>query len=319
MILAAAGALACGCSSPGNPPPSAEVTASPSQDAPIAATDAASATITPTRTAASADATAVSPPQNNNPQLNATPSGPCPDAMILVAGGTLTRHKPGARKKVEVKAFCMDRAEVTVSAYKLCVKEQKCSPRCLEIGKCTTTGVPADADWPSLKESVRASTFCNGTRTDRDDHPVNCVSFDEAKGYCEARGKRLPTGDEWEWTAVGNKPAPIFPWGPQAPGGEELCWGRPYKRPSTCLPGTYPKDTTRDGVVDMAGNLSEWVVTGSADKPWRGLRGSSWYAIDDGYIEAALWGFDSTSSRSEVFGFRCAKEAAASPAPKKSE
>lgn len=226
--------------------------------------------------------------------------------MIFVRGGALTRHKPGKHKTVQVSAFCLDRAEVTVLAYKACVREKKCSPRCLEVGRCTATGVPADADWPDPKEAFRASTFCNGTRSDRDDHPVNCVSFDEAKGYCESRGKRLPSGDEWEWAAVGNKPAPVFPWGALAPAGEELCWGRPYKRPSTCPPGSYAKDTTRDGVVDMAGNLSEWVVAGTAERPQPQLRGSSWYAVDDGYIEAALWGFESTSSRSEVFGLRCA-------------
>jgi serine/threonine-protein kinase len=139
------------------------------------------------------------------------------------------------------------------------------------------------------------------------------VSFDEAKGFCEARDKRLPTGDEWEWAIVGAAPAPIFPWGQKAPVGGTICWGKPYKRPSTCLPGTFAKDTTRDGIVDMAGNLSEWVVEGTAEKPWRRLRGASWYAIDDAYVQESMWGFESTSTRSEVFGFRCARDA--TPAP----
>jgi formylglycine-generating enzyme required for sulfatase activity len=229
--------------------------------------------------------------------------------MIQVAGGTLRRHKPRARRSVAVSTFCLDRTEVTVAAYKACVREQKCSPRCLEVGRCTA--VPTDADWPDPREALRASMFCNGTRSDRDEHPVNCVSFDEAKGYCQARDKRLPGGDEWEWAAVGAGSIPVFPWGPRAPEGGELCWGVPYKRPSTCLPGTYPKDTTRDGVVDMTGNLSEWVIEGTPEKPRARLRGSSWYAIDDGYVEASLWGFDSTSRRSEVFGFRCAHDVSA--------
>jgi serine/threonine-protein kinase len=227
--------------------------------------------------------------------------------MIHVAGGSFKRRKPGHAAAVTVSAFCIDRAEVTVAAYKQCVREKKCSPRCLEIGRCTA--VPTDADWPDRMEAARASMFCNGSRSDRDEHPVNCVSFDEAKGYCASRDRRLPTGDEWEWTAVGDKPAPVFPWGAAAPDGAQLCWGRPFKRPSTCLPGSFAPDTTRDGVVDMAGNLSEWVVEGKPDKPRPRLRGASWYAIDDGYVEAALWGFESTSSRSEVFGFRCAKDA----------
>lgn len=227
--------------------------------------------------------------------------------MVLVAGGTLRRHKPGQRKTVTLPGYCLDRTEVTVAAYKQCVKEKKCSPRCLEIGRCTA--VPVDADWPDTMESIRASMFCNGSRSDRDEHPVNCVSFDEAKGYCAAHDRRLPTGDEWEWASVADAPAPVFPWGRQGPEGEELCWGHPFRRPSTCLPGSFDRDRTRDGIVDMAGNLSEWVVEGTAERPLPRLRGASWYAVDDGYVQAAMWGFDSTSTRSEVFGFRCAKDA----------
>ncbi|MFO0588640.1 MAG: SUMF1/EgtB/PvdO family nonheme iron enzyme [Polyangiaceae bacterium] len=249
--------------------------------------------------------TSADPAASAAPSGTAAASGPCPAGMIRISGGTFRRHKPNARRgPVTVAAFCIDRQEVTVAAYKACVKEKKCSPRCLEIGRCSA--VPIDADWPDPIEATRASMFCNGSRTDRDDHPVNCVSYDEAAGFCAAREERLPTGDEWEWTALGDKPSPIFPWGPAAPEGEELCWGRPVRRPSTCLPGALAKDTSRDGVVDLAGNVSEWVNDGTPEKPLRHLRGASWYAVDDGYIQAALFGFDSTSSRSEVFGFRCA-------------
>jgi len=227
--------------------------------------------------------------------------------MILITGGTLRKHKPGKRKTATVATFCIDKTEVTVAGYKECVKQKKCSPRCLEIGRCTAA--PSDADWPDPKEAIRASTFCNGSRSDRDAHPLNCVSFDEAKGYCQSHDRRLPTGDEWEWAAIGDKPAPVFPWGPAAPAKEELCWGRPFSRPSTCLPGAIAHDRTRDGVLDMAGNLSEWVNEGTPDKPLARLRGANWFSIDDGYVEAALFGFETLSSRSEVFGFRCAREA----------
>lgn len=235
-------------------------------------------------------------------------AGPCPAGMVRVAGGTFERRRPGHRKTVTVPAFCLDRTEVIVSAYKECVKEKRCSPRCLEVGRCSA--VPSDADWPDPKEAIRASLFCNGSRADRDAHPVNCVSFDEAKGFCAARDKRLPTGDEWEWAIVGDRPAPVFPWGATAPEGEDLCWGKPFGRPSTCLPGSFARDTTRDGVVDMTGNLSEWVVEGTPERPRARLRGASWYAIDDGYVQASMWGFESPSTRSEVFGFRCARDAA---------
>lgn len=317
----AAGGAAPGASSAG---PSADPAASaaaaapadPAASAPAAAIEpAASASATasspPADPAASASAGATADPAASAPGGAAAAGGACPGGMVQVAGGTFQRRKPGKKKTVTVGALCMDRTEVTVAAYKECVKEKKCSPRCLEIGRCTA--VPVEADWPEPMEAIRASLFCNGSRADRDPHPVNCVSFEEAKGFCAARGKRLPSGDEWEWAAMGDRPAPIFPWGTKAPEGEELCWGRPYKRPSTCVPGSYRNDTTRDGLVDMTGNLSEWVVEGTAQRPLPRLRGASWYSIDDGYVQAAMFGFDSTSTRSEVFGFRCAKDP--SPAP----
>lgn len=317
-LLAATAGLAC--QSPGGGAPAG--TAAP--EAPVVtgapSPPSASATESPAPPEApSADATAGAPagsgaadaaPSAAPSATAAAAAGPCPEGMLRIAGGTLRRHKPGAKKgPFAVPSYCLDRTEVTVAAYKACVKEKKCSPRCLEIGRCSA--VPTDADWPDPMEAGRASMFCNGSRSDRDEHPVNCVSFDEANGYCQSRGKRLPTGDEWEWAAMADKPSPMFPWGPMAPDGEQLCWGRPYKRPSTCLPGTFAKDTTRDGVVDMAGNLSEWVIEGTPESPRRRLRGSSWYAIDDGYIQASLYGFESTSTRSEVFGFRCAKDLSA--------
>lgn len=327
VLLCALGSSS-GCATPAGSSPdpsatntSAVATATPAltseaSAAPDTAGGAPSTAIAVTATAApasaeSASAAASAAPasaESASPTASAAPaSGPCPAGMILIAGGTFKRRKPGERGSPTVARFCLDRTEVTVGAYKECVKEKKCSPRCLEVGRCTA--VPVDADWPDKMETIRASMFCNGSRSDRDDHPVNCVSFDEAKGFCEARGKRLPTGDEWEWAAAGDKPAPIFPWGARGPEGDELCWGKPYRRSLTCLPGTFPRDVTRDGVVDMAGNLSEWVTWNTGKRVRPQLRGASWYSLDDGYVQAAIFGFESTSSRSEVFGFRCAKDA----------
>ncbi len=300
-------ALLGGCASPSGAPPGA-TTADPAPSptgatSALAASPAVSASADPSGAAAAsaaAQATAA-------PSAAAAP-GPCPTGMVLVAGGTFKRHKPGEKKTVTVPGYCLDRAEVTVAAYKECVKQKKCSPRCLEMGRCTA--VPTDADWPDTMETIRASMFCNGSRPDRDEHPVNCVSADEAKGYCASLDRRLPTGDEWEWAVVADRPAPVFPWGRTAPDGGDLCWGKPYKRSSTCLPGSYARDKTRDGIVDMTGNLSEWVVEGTSERPRSRLRGASWYSIDDGYVQASMWGYESTSTRSEVFGFRCARDAA---------
>jgi sulfatase modifying factor 1 len=230
----------------------------------------------------------------------------CPSGAVRLPGGTFRMRE--SKREVVVEPFCLDVTEVTVGAYKECVRAGRCSPRCLEkAGARVCRDVPADADWPSPAEALRASQFCNGAREDRGAHPVNCVSAAEAATYCAARGGRLPTEGEWEWAARGGDAARPFPWGAEAPVGLELCWGKPQTREHTCLPGSVARDTSAHGVKDLAGNLSEW-VTSLDPKHTHKLRGASWYAVDDGYIRGALEGFESTSRRSEVFGLRCAFE-----------
>jgi formylglycine-generating enzyme required for sulfatase activity len=143
------------------------------------------------------------------------------------------------------------------------------------------------------------------------------VSYDEATAYCAAYGKRLPLEEEWEWAVRGGPKAMRYPWGKFDAHAEELCWSkvhkdRPFKRASTCIGGSHPLDTTPDGVQDMAGNVSEWVIGTSGGRKYPALRGASFWAVDDGYVKAAMWGFDSPAKRSEIFGVRCVRDARSS-------
>lgn len=237
-------------------------------------------------------------------------TGPCPKGMALLPKGQFRLGEEGRR--VSVEAFCMDTLEVKVADYKACVREGKCSPRCLEEKRCSA--VPVDTEWGNPVEDIRASGLCNGSFEDREDHPVNCVSFDEAKAYCLAHDKRLPREEEWEWAARGGPKAMRYPWGALDAAADELCWSRPHKkrlgkRGSTCKVGSFPTDQTPQGIYDLAGNLSEWVEGTGKKQSYAALRGASFWSVDDGYVKAALWGFDSPAPRSEVFGFRCAKNA----------
>lgn len=236
-------------------------------------------------------------------------TAPCPEGMALLPAGSFRLGEDGRRVKVD--AFCMDTLEVTVEHYKGCVRDGKCSPRCIEEKRCSA--VPVDTEWGNPAEDIRASGLCNGGIEGREDHPVNCVSFDEAKAYCAAYDKRLPREEEWEWAARGGPKALRYPWGAADAAADELCWSRPHqkrlsKRGSTCKAGSFPMDKTPDGIFDLAGNLSEWVIGTSQKRHYAALRGASFWAVDDGYVKAALWGFDSPAPRSEVFGFRCAKD-----------
>lgn len=211
--------------------------------------------------------------------------------------------------------FCLDRTEVTVAAYKACVREEKCSPECLAQKQCSA--VPTQASWGDPMESIRASKYCNGDRDDRQDHPVNCVSWEEAAHYCESEKKRLPSPEEWEWAAIGANPTAWFPWGRDLPQAQ-LCWSpKASRHDGTCPVGSRPVDRTPQGVFDLGGNVSEWVKRASP-KALAGGRppmafGASWYAMDDGYVRAALGGIETPSTRNETIGFRCAGEPAQAP------
>jgi len=238
---------------------------------------------------------------------------PCPPEMALLPAGSYKLGESG--RKVSVGAFCIDKREVTVSEYTKCVREKACSPRCIEENRCSA--VPVDTEWGDEIEDKKASRRCNGGLPDKDNHPVNCVSYNEAAAYCKAYGKRLAREEEWEWAVRGGPKAMRYPWGRFDAHAEELCWGkphkgRPFKRAGTCEVGSHPLDKTPDGVVDMAGNVSEWVVGTAEGKPYPSLRGASFWAVDDGYVKASMWGFDSPAKRSEIFGIRCARDARSS-------
>ena len=247
----------------------------------------------------------------------------CPSGMALVPGGTLRPRK--RRTPRDVEAFCLDVTEVTAGDYTACVDGGACRPACRADKRCARA--PSFADWGDVAENVRASQFCNGERPARTRHPMNCVSIEEAIEYCAARGGRLPRASEWEWAAQGARGHAIYPWGNQHV-SDQLCWRGQAWRWGTCQVGSTPGDRSPQGILDLAGNVTEWVAP---DGPLRAVvappegggpaaptpkltgqhygYGASWYAKDDGYPRAAIGGIGASSPRNETFGFRCARDA----------
>jgi formylglycine-generating enzyme required for sulfatase activity len=225
--------------------------------------------------------------------------------MAWIPGGVYRMQK--RPRSTTVGAFCLDVTEVTVAAYKACVREHRCSPECLALGRCSA--VPTQAEWGSAEESLRASRFCNGDRDDRQDHPVNCVSWEESARYCEAYGKRLPRPEEWEWAARRADPRSWYPWG-NAPAKDQLCWSpKRHRHDGTCAVKSSPQDRTPQGVFDLGGGVAEWVDAPTAPRTRvRIAFGASWWAMDDGYVSGALGGVEVPSERNETVGFRCARD-----------
>ena len=98
-------------------------------------------------------------------------------------------------------------------------------------------------------------------------HPVDSVSWLDARNYCRIRGLRLPTEAEWEYAARGGTQTEYY-WGdkPQEK-MENFCdsmCDHTYRNTdftdgfkNTAPIGSFPANPF--GLHDMAGNLSEWV------------------------------------------------------------
>jgi len=119
--------------------------------------------------------------------------------------------------------------------------------------------------------------------TDRSDHPVVHVSYDDALAYATWIGHELPSEAEWELAARGGLDSAAFAWGDQAvPDGRFLAnfWQGefPWRDTAedgftgTAPVGSYPPNGS--GLFDMTGNVWEWTDDwyrarhdGDADKP----------------------------------------------------
>ncbi|APR77328.1 Serine/threonine kinase [Minicystis rosea] len=226
-------------------------------------------------------------------------------AMVALPGGNFilgALERQQGTDPVHVDPFSVDVTEVTVDAYRACVRAGACRP-------------------PAVRSVDALRAECNWDRPGRDRDPINCVSFADAEAYCRWAGKRLPTDEEWEHAARGVE-GRNFPW-KRGNGREDTavtpsewamllghCHDEHHDGVGTCPVGRSPGTRTPEGVDDLGSNVAEWVVRWPNEAA-EATRGGSWYTRSTNTFHGSRWGASSVdkSLRADFIGFRCARSA----------
>jgi len=271
----------------------------------------------------------------------------CPEMVRVPAGtfvmGTPTAERNSAATRAESeavivtigRAFALGRTEVTRREYRAFVNDSGYDVR----GPCLSWD---EALGRFSNDRARNWENPGRPREARDDHPVACVSFDDATAYVQwlahktGKSYRLPSEAEWEYAARAGSNA-LRPWGDAASDGcdfanlydlasrEQYAFGWEPVRCRDNYPDVAPVGALRAnafGLYDMIGNVAEWVQDCATDsyvgrprdaRAWvwiggcsrRVQRGGSWISPAE-RARSAFRDSAEASERTDFVGFRVA-------------
>lgn len=265
------------------------------------------------------------------------------DGMVLIPAGEflmgsfddgISFDDERPQRKVFVSAYWIDRYEVTNAQYKQFID---------------ATDHPA----PIHLRPQLTLWFHNTPFPGSEEHPVVNVNWNDALAYCKWRGRRLPSEAEWEKAARGID-SRRYPWGNEwdfskansasywagrtiefkdrteweafwmAGEGARISHERGLKGEVLTMPvGSFPDGASPYGLLDMAGNVSEWVMDwyepysylnaplsdpqGPNGQLLKVVRGGSWLKPARS-LRTTNRDYGYPSEPASGIGFRCAKD-----------
>ncbi len=228
---------------------------------------------------------------------------------------------------VYLDSYYIDKHLVTNKQYMRFTKETGHS---IPTGECTLYRV-SDGIGPMKTKLVKDFCPWNHEEFNKPNQPVVCISWEDAKAYAEWARKRLPTEAEWEKAARGID-GRVYPWGNEFfPSEPKANWWEAFAGTTTAAillghrytapVGSFPDGASPYGIMDMVGNVWEWVsdwYRANCDAPidlknpcgpeWGRLKvvkGGGWLDWASIYLRCSVRTPRKPSYADATIGFRC--------------